>query len=91
MSIYIFYKIFYPIYYSNTIIIRYGLRPFDICQKNPQIWNYLKISFIISFIFNNILLSNFLFKIIFKNIVFKNKSTISKNIFDDNLKLLIRL
>ncbi len=61
------YNLFYPIYSSNEIIITYGLHPFDICTKNPELWNLIKIIFIFTFIVSNIVISNFIFvRIIYK-------------------------
>ena len=82
------YKIFSPIFYANEIIISYGVHPFDICYKNPLLWNYIKILFIISYIFSNIILINYLF---FKLKFFKKKNPISHitNNFYSSLNLLI--
>ena len=61
------YNLFYPIYSSNEIIITYGLHPFDICTKNPELWYLIKIIFIFTFIISNIVISNFIFvRIIYK-------------------------
>ena len=61
------YNLFYPIYSSNEIIITYGLHPFDICTKNPELWYLIKIIFIFTFIVSNIVISNFIFvRIIYK-------------------------
>ena len=86
--------IFYPIYFSKEIIITYGIHPFDICSKNPLLWKYIKIIFIFTYIFSNIIFSifiynKFLFNIFYKkNIKNKNcKKNINNNI--SNLNLLI--
>ena len=86
--------IFYPIYFSKEIIITYGIHPFDICSKNPLLWKYIKIVFIFTYIFSNIIFSIFiynklLFNIFYKiNIKNKNcKKNINNNI--SNLNLLI--
>lgn len=40
-----------PVFYSNSIMIPYSLKPFDICVEYPTLWFYLKyLYFIISFI-----------------------------------------
>ena len=86
--------IFYPIYFSKEIIITYGIHPFDICSKNPLLWKYIKIIFIFTYIFSNIIFSIFIYnKLLFnifykKNIKNKNcKKNINNNI--SNLNLLI--
>ncbi len=54
-------KAFYPIYIAKEIIIPYGIHPFDICSKNPDLWLYIKITYIFTFIFSNFIISNFIY------------------------------
>ena len=89
-------KLFSPIYTANEIIITYGIHPFDICSKNPELWKYIKITYIITFIFSNLVITNFVFCKLFKNRKMKNKnhkknkSAKSNKIHkDNNLSLLI--
>ncbi len=91
-------KLFYPIYISNEIIIPYGIHPFDICSKSPQLWKYIKIIYILNFIISNFIISNFLYDLIFSKIKFKKNFTLTNSKIkthpinsDDNLKLLIGL
>lgn len=47
-----------PVFYTNSIIIGYGLVPFNICTKYPTLWYYMKLvypalSFLSSFILFN--------------------------------------
>ena len=62
-------KTFYPIYTSKEVIITYGLHPFDICSKNPELWNLIKITYIITFIVSNFVISNFIFLRIICNLL----------------------
>ena len=76
--------IFKSIYTAEELIIPYGLKPFDICTKNPVLWKYIKITHIISFAFSILVLSNFFIskisKMIFKsNSHGKNLSKINSN------------
>lgn len=57
------FKFFNPIFTSSTIIIEYGLHPFDICIEQPLIWKYIKILFIVSYIFSSIILSSSFFSL----------------------------
>ena len=89
-------QLFSPIYTANEIIITYGIHPFDICSKNPELWKYIKITYIITFIFSNLVITNFVYCKLFKNRKMKNKnhkknkSAKSNNIpKDNNLNLLI--
>ena len=52
------FQFFFPIYISKEIIFPFGLRPFDICYDNPILWNFIKISFIIFYIFSNFIIIN---------------------------------
>ena len=70
------YKIFSPIYFQNHIIIDYGLHPFDICVEQPVLWKYLKILFLITYIYSGIFFSNLLSNLFH----LKNKSKINKKI-----------
>ena len=45
ISFIIGYIIFSPIYKSTSIYISYGLVPYDICKKQPELWNAVKIIF----------------------------------------------
>ena len=38
----IYWSIFSPIYLSETIIIKYAVHPFNICEKQPFLWNIIK-------------------------------------------------
>ncbi len=55
------FKFFYPIYLAKEVIIPYGIHPFDICSKNPELWQIIKFVYLITFIFSNFILSNFIY------------------------------
>ena len=78
----------YPIFIANEIIITYGLKPFDICSQNPDLWRYLKILYVVTFIFSNIVISSFIYKIIFPKKINKQKQNTQK-INEKELNLLI--
>ncbi len=77
------FKIFYPIYTADELIITYGLKPFDICSKNPVLWKYLKITHILTFTFSSIICTNFIISKISKKF-FKPKQK-SKTLTKENL------
>ena len=58
---YLGYKVFSDILYANSVIITYGIHPFDICVKNPDLWKYIKFAFVISYLFSSIIISNFIY------------------------------
>lgn len=79
---YIGWNIFYPIFQSNSIIIDYGFRDFDICIEQPLLWHYIKIAFIISYIGSSLFISNSTYSIIFnfhKNMSSKKSKIKSHN------------
>ena len=61
---YIGYQLFSDIFYSDSVIITYGIHPFNICTKNSDLWKYIKITFFITYIFSSFIISNFLYFII---------------------------
>lgn len=79
----IIFKIFYPIYIAEEIIIPYGIHPFDICSKNPDLWQIIKTTFIFTSIFSNFFIGHFIYsRILLKIFIFfksfKNKLNNSK-------------
>jgi hypothetical protein len=90
ISCLIFGKIFYPIYTANEIIIEYGIKPFDICSENPQLWEAIKIIYIFTFVFTNLIINNLIFNNFFSELL--NKKEILKKEKKENkneLKILI--
>ena len=76
-----------PIFQAKELIITYGLKPFDICESNAKLWQYIKIMYIITFFTSNLICSNFVYnKIPIKKKTEKHLDTKNK---DDKLKLLI--
>ena len=71
---------------ANEIIIPFGLRPFDICYDNPILWNYIKISFIILYIFSNFIIINT--TILRFNVFEKNNSQELKLVEQENISSL---
>ena len=83
------YFIFSPIYKLNSVFISYGLSPYDICQKQPLLWKYIKLIFIISSTLNLIIIFNLIYsKIPHKNNT-KKSNIISEKIDKNSLQLLI--
>lgn len=70
--------IFKDIFYAKKIIIKYAINPFDICEKQPQLWNNIKLVFVFSYMISSIIISNNIFKII-KNIKKNNEKNSKKN------------
>ncbi len=96
------YTLFSDIFYSNNVIITYGINPFNICTENPELWRYIKIIFFLTYIFSSFIISNafyhiffiiinkikYIFNYLYSNI-FKNFFDLLKNLFY-KLKSIIR-
>ena len=67
---YVGYQIFLPLYQSEHIIVDYGLHPFDICMKQPVIWKYVKVWFIVTFVFASYFFSNLFYRFLSKILSF---------------------
>ena len=67
------YKIFYPIYTATEVIIPYGIHPFDICSKNPELWKIIKITYIFTSSISLFLIGHFIYTRIILNIFNKIK------------------
>ena len=97
-------KIFRPIYEASEVIIPYGIHPFDICTKNPELWKIMKITYVFTssisfflighFVYTRIILKLIqIFKKIAQNSKEKNDQTTipNKNIKSNNFKKSLNL
>ena len=86
---FIFYEILNPLFKANQVIITYGLKPFDIVSNQPKLWNFLKKSYLILFIFSNLIYGNYIYKNI-ENLFIKKENKKNINLYEKNkLKILI--
>ena len=87
------YFVFSPIYLLKTVYINYGLTPYNICEKQPELWVSLKTIFIISSIFNTLIFANIIYSKIRKTNTSKQSKKNPSNqlikVDKDNLQLLI--
>ena len=88
ISFIFYWSIFSPIYTSQTIIISYAIHPFNIVTEQPVLWNNIKISSIIFYLF-----SQFIFFFCISQRIFskKRKNKEQNKIFNSttNFSLLI--
>ncbi len=78
----------HPLFFETSVIIPYSIRSFDICIKAPNAWKYIKLAYLITFLYSSILFSNIFFNLLFKNKSFKiHKKKSSKTHFDSNSSL----
>jgi len=81
--------IFSKIFYSNYILIDFALHPFNICEKYPDLWNFIKISYVISFNGTVLIFSYLIYSTIFsKQKLDKKENTIINDIDNTQLNLL---
>lgn len=90
MSCFCAWQIFNPIFKAEELIISYGLRPFDICYNIPHLWNYIKMSFILFYIFSNfIIIHTIILRFnLFQNDVINNVK-LHNDVSKSSLQLLI--
>ena len=74
----IMFLFFKEIFFSNNILIDFALHPFNICEKYPDLWKFIKISYLISFSITLFVISNLIYAIIF------SKDNIDKKIKNNN-------
>ena len=89
VSFSIYYSIFYNIYNSNNVTFYYAIHPFNICNDQPIIWNILKYSSIIFYLFSNFIISYLFSKKIFINNKKKTDNTQKEIIMPYDLFLKI--
>ncbi len=46
---YVTFSLFYSLFDAKEVVISYGFHPFDICSQNPQLWHFIKISYVFCF------------------------------------------
>lgn len=88
IPIILFFIFFYfkEIFTSKYILIDFAVHPFNICENYPDLWNFIKFSYIFFVTFSNIIIINFIYSFIFsKNFPKKNVSPISQLSSDLNL------
>lgn len=79
--------IFKPIFISNNIIFPYSIQKFNICEKNPTAWYYIKLLYVVFYLLASVIISNSIFQLLFKNISIKKE--LSQQSDNDSLQLLI--
>ena len=88
----IMFLIFQEIFYSNNILIDFALHPFNICEKYPDLWNFIKISYVLSFNTSILIISTLIYSVIFskqKNNKSDNNLTNIDNKLNSELNLLV--
>lgn len=90
VSNFLLFLIFNNIFYSNNILIDFAIHPFNICEKYPDLWYFIKVSYVISFNITILIVSNLIYSTIFsKETINKHENNIISNIDNSCLNLLV--
>lgn len=84
--IFIMFFCFKEIFCSDNIFIDFAIHPFNICEKYPDLWNFIKITYVLFYCGVVLIISNFIYSFIFhkkENLINENES----NAICDNSKL----
>lgn len=57
-----------PIFVTDSLIIPYSFKPFDICIKYPVLWFYMKVIYLITYAYSSGVLANFIHSRLFKSV-----------------------
>ncbi len=58
--------LFSPIFNSSEVIFPYSFHPFNICEKSPELWEFIKISFLVCCSFSYFVVGNFIFSFVLR-------------------------
>ena len=75
ISVFLLFSFLGPIFTTQSLIIPYGLHPFDICLEYPVFWKYLKLFYFITYILSVLIVSNALYLTFFNHLSFFKKSS----------------
>lgn len=74
---FLYFSFFYDIYTSDTIIISFAVHPFNICERYPEIWYYIKLTYIPISIVSSLICINIIYSYIFAKKSISQISTVS--------------
>ena len=81
--------IFSKIFFSNYILIDFAVNPFNICEKYPDLWKFIKLSYVISFNITLFIISHLIYFSIFsKQNLDKEENNLITNLDNSELNLL---
>lgn len=92
---FIYYLLFYELYISDTVIISFAVHPFNICEKYPEMWFYIKLIYIPVSLISSLIFINLIYSSVFTKKEIKEKaipvktSDLYLNIFNETNKNLI--
>ena len=83
---------FKEIFFSNNILIDFAIHPFNICEKYPDLWKFVKISYVLSYSVSILIIFNLIYSVIFnkeKNTQTTNQELLNNINYNSDLKLLV--
>ena len=78
---------FNEIFFSNNILIDFALHPFNICEKYPDLWNFIKISYVVSFNICILIISHLIYSVIFSKQKKNKKNNNNNDLFNTDSNL----
>lgn len=91
----VYYLLFRGLYTSDEVIFSFAVHPFNICEKYPEVWFYIKIAYIPITLIGSLICINTIYSSFFtkKNVV-EEKSNVKKSdlylkIFNEKKDLII--
>ena len=73
------------VFKATSVIIPYGLTPFDIYNKNAPLWNYIKLAYLAFYASSTIIVANLIFNSLFRQISFNKTPSPHENSSELNL------
>lgn len=92
---FIYFSLFLDIYLTNNVIISFAVHPFNICERFPTIWFYIKFLSVPIFVISSLICINIFYSAIFSKKLANTKkinvkmSDLYLKIFNSNVKDLI--
>lgn len=83
---FIYFTFFYDIYTADSVMITFAVHPFDICEKYPDTWHYIKLLYIPVAFVSSLICINIFYSSFFNRQKKENKKTYT-NYSDLNLKI----
>lgn len=81
ISFFLYFKLFYDIYVSDTIIFSLAVHPFNICEKFPDIWFNIKLVYVPIAVISSLICINILYSSIFKTKKVHKQKNISSDLY----------
>ncbi len=71
-----YYLIFHEIYISDTVIFSFAVHPFNLCEKYPELWYYIKLIYIPTTVLSSLICINIVYSSLFTKKKIKTNATI---------------